>query len=226
MGGHNHILSPYPEVKTFGWMSPWYGGITPLVMIDGGMEDDFPGKLYQEALSAQSVECVDTYGILWRGVRLSCGLEREKLLGLEISLDYLTVGDSNVLKLIYHVRNNTTAERFLNMGWATYWQPDGTAEFNVLRGGGLERKPNPWYSWAKTGHWATLTNGNTGRTVVMVSPYPDVRLMDWGDAGGHLGCYSGVRVPPSGDLQRTTYVAICDDLECAERYAALKDYLD
>jgi len=28
--GVNHLLSPYPEVKTFGWMSPWYGGLMPL----------------------------------------------------------------------------------------------------------------------------------------------------------------------------------------------------
>jgi hypothetical protein len=226
MGGINHVLSPYPEVKTFGWMSPWYGGITPLAMLSAGYPDDFPGKLYQEELAVKPVECVDSRGIPWCGIRLSTSFQREKLSGLDFCLDYLTVGESNVLKLVYQVKNKTTAQRYLDAGWVTYWQPDGSADHNVLRGGGMERKPNPWYSWTKTGHSATVTNDKTGRTAVIVSPYPDVRFMDWGDAGGHLGCYTRVRIPPSGTIKRVAYIALCDNLEKANHYAALKDYLD
>ena len=225
MGGHNHLLSPYPEVKTFGWMSPWYGGITPLAFTgSSGHEDDFPGKLHQETLTVQSTASTDTYGIPWCGARLTGSLQRDKFLGLDIVLDYLTVGDSNVLKLVYQVTNSTTAERYLEIGWAAYFQPDGDAKHNVLRGAGMHRKPNPWYSWAVTGHSAWLTNANTGRSVAIISPFPDVRLMDWGDAGGQLGCYAGVRVPPSGTLQRSVFLVLCDDLASAESYAALKDY--
>lgn len=221
MDGFNHLLSPFPEVKTFGWMSPWYGGITPIATT--GDEEDFPGKLHHETLNAEHIEIQDTQGTRWSGVRLTGHLEREKLLGLDVMLDYLTVGDSNILKLVYHVINRTSAKRHLDIGWATYWQPDGTSAHNVLRGAGMQRKPNPWYTWAKTGNWAAVTNGQTGRTLALVSPYPQVRMMDWGDAGGHLGFWEGVHVPPMETLQRVAYCVLCDSVENAQRYAVLKD---
>jgi GNAT superfamily N-acetyltransferase len=226
--GINHLLSPFPEVKTFGWMSPWYGGITPVVMKESGW--DIPGKLDQETLSATVVEQADERDIPWRGVRISAEIKREQLVGLSVEFDYLTVGGSNVLKLVCRIRNRTTAKRRLSVGWLTYWQLDGASTGNTLRSQDIERKHTPWESWPDADHWGTLTNPQTGRTATLVSPYPDVKLIDWGDAGGHLGYLAGIDVMPAStssaaSTERTCYIALCDSWNQARISAWLSKYL-
>ncbi|MBN1934718.1 MAG: GNAT family N-acetyltransferase [Anaerolineae bacterium] len=217
----NHLLSPYPEQKTFGWMSPWYGGITPLAMYG----NEVPGKLGNEMFTAQMVEQTDARGIAWKGVRVSCEIKREQLVGLAVDVDYLTVGNSNVLKLVYRLRNLTTAKRGIGFGWQTYWQLDGAWEKNILRSEYVERKPTPWDSWSDVGKWGLAVNGETGRTAILVSPYPDVFLVDWGNVGGHLGFLGRMEVEPSGTAERVCYIALCASPEEAKRYIPLQDYL-
>jgi RimJ/RimL family protein N-acetyltransferase len=219
--GVNHLLSPYPEVKTFGWMSPWYGGLMPVALLSREM----PGKLGQETFTAQQVEALDTRGIPWAGARVRCQMVREQLVGLAVELDYLTVGQSNVLKLVYRVRNETTAKRSLGYGWHSFWQLDGTWEHNTLYSAEIQRKPTPWGSWSEAGKWGIVTNAETGRTAVLVSPYPTIRLSDWDDMGGHLGFIGGMSIPASGVAERVCYIALCKDVEEARRYVPLKDYL-
>ena len=218
--GTNHLLSPYPEPKTFGWMNNWYGGLMPLARL----RREMPGKLWQEKLAAQNIAATDARGVNWTGVRLSCTLEREKLAGLAIDLDYLTVGHSNVLKLVYRLHNLTTARRSLGYGWQTYWQPDGEWRHNVVRSEFVERKPTPWDSWSEAGRWGLATNAESGRTAILVSPYPDVRLVDWGDAGGHLGLLGELDVRPQRVAERVCYLGLCDNVQQARRYTCLKDY--
>jgi GNAT superfamily N-acetyltransferase len=222
-GNTNHVLSPFPEQRTFGWMSPWYGGITPLAMKPNSW--DFPGKLYQESFAAQAMDAPDERGIPWKGVRLHSDVEREQLVGLQIELDYLTVGQSNVLKLVYRIHNRTTAKRNIDAGWLVFAQPDGTAERNVLRSDSVERKATPWETWSDAEHWGIVVNPDTDRTMAMISPYPQVRLMDWGDAGGHLAWIGSVDVPPLGSIERVCYLALCSTLEHAKRYAWLRQYV-
>jgi GNAT superfamily N-acetyltransferase len=220
--GADHLISSFPERKTFGWMSPWYGGVTPMVL---EVNKSFPGHLDQESLSGQIVDLPDGRGVPWRGVRVSGDITREELLGLQVEFDYLAVGQGNVLKLVCRVHNTTTGRRLIRAGWFTFWQPDGSSAANVLHSERIERKRTPWYSWSNARHWGTVTNPDTERTAILVSPYPDVRLMDWGDVGGHLGCWSLVDVLPESTTERVCYVALCDDLETARRYACLRSYL-
>jgi GNAT superfamily N-acetyltransferase len=222
-GGIDHLISSFPERKTFGWMSPWYGGVMPVLFEEGSW--GIPGHLDQETLHGQVVDLSDARGTPWRGVRVSGDITREELVGLQLELDYLTVGQSNVLKLACRVHNTTTGKRRVVVGWLTFWQPDGSSEANVLHSEYVERKPTPWNSWSWARHWATVTNAKTGRTAALVSPYPDVLAMDWGDAGGHLGCWSHVDVLPGSTTERMCYLALCDDLEAARRYACLRAYL-
>lgn len=219
--GMDHLISPYPEVKTFGWMSPWYGGLMPLALL----RHEMPGKLGQEKFIAQRIEAPDAWGIPWAGVRVRCQMVREQLVGLALELDYLTVGQSNVLKLVYRVRNDTSAKRGLGCGWHTFWQLDGTWEHNTLYSAEIQRKPTPWGSWSDAGKWGLVTNAETGRTAVLVSPYPAVRLIDWDAVGGHLAFIGEMSVPPSGTAERVCYLALCKDVEEARRYIPLKEYL-
>jgi len=100
-----------------------------------------------------------------------------------------------------------------------------TREHNTLCSAEVQRKPTPWESESEAGTWGLNSNAQTGRTAVMVSPYPLVRLMDWGDAGGHLGFRGHIEVPASGVAVRTCYVALCSDLEAARRYICLEKYV-
>jgi hypothetical protein len=173
---------------------------------------------------------VDGRGIPWHGVRVSAELEREEFVGLGVEFDYLTVGASNVLKLICRVHNRTTAKRRLVVGWLVYWQLDGAPIGNTLRSEEIERKHTPWEGWSEAGHWGTLTNPQTDRTAVLVSPYPHVRLIDWGDVGGHLGWFSGIDVTPASDglgkaTERTCYLALCNTFGQAQPYAWLRQYI-
>ena len=220
VAGVNHAYSSYPEQTPFDWISPWYGGITPVAMRPG--DHDFPGKLHSETFTGAAVDVPDARGIPWRGVRVSADLQREWLRGLRVEVDYLTVGQSNVLKLIYHIHNSTTAKRSLIAGWLSFWQPDGSHQHNVLHAAGLQRQPNTWDSWADTDYWSAVSNGETGRSVMQVSPYPNVGYIDWG-AGGHLSCYGTVEVLPESSVERVVYLALCPDLTTAKRYIALKD---
>jgi hypothetical protein len=203
-------------------MSPWYGGITPIVATTG--HEDFPGKLDQETLAAETVAVTDSRGIPWRGIRLRADLAREKLQGLSIALDYLTTGNSNVLQLVARVQNHTTAVRALVVGWTAFWQLGGDAARNVLHGADTQRRPNPWHSWPKTGHWAAVTNMETQRTAILVSPYPEAVGMDWGEPGNHLGWMSNVTVQPEATLMRTAFLVLCRSLDEAKRYVPLRDY--
>ena len=67
-------------------------------------------------------------------------------------------------------------------------------------------------------------NPDTGRTMAMISPYPHVRLIDWGDAGGHLAWIESIDVPPAGSTERVCYLVLCNDLKKARHYACLKKY--
>ena len=218
----NHVMSSFPEHRTLGWISPWYGGVTPIAALDS--DGDFPGKLDRETLIGQVANATDTNGIPWRGVRLSCDLTREEHAGLQVDLDYLTVGHSNLLKLIYRVRNTTTAKRRLVIGWMSFWQPDGDSKLNVLRSEDIQRKSTPWNSEPLAYCWGAVTNPETERTVVLTSPYPEVRLMDWGDDAGHLGWWSSVDVMPLGLAERVCYLVLCADLAEARRYRWLGQY--
>jgi hypothetical protein len=150
---------------------------------------------------------------------------REQLVGLKLELDYLSVGQSNVLKLVYRVCNETTAKRALGFGWHSFWQLDGTRDHNTLYSAEIQRKPTPWGSSSLAGKWGLVTQAETGRTAIMVSPYPIVRLVDWDDMGGHLAFVGQISLPASGMAERVCYIALCRDMDEAKRYVALKDYL-
>ena len=221
-GGVNHLLSPYPEKGAFSWISPWYGGITPVAFLRG-VDDGPPGKLDRESFTARAVSVEGAQGIAWHGVRLRAELQREQLRGLAVTLDYVTVADSNVLKLVYRVHNSTTARRRLSIGWTTFWQPGGSSDYNTLYGADYNRRPNPWFAWTAAGHWVAVHNPQTGHAVLLVSRYPKALAMDWGKPGNHMGWISAVTVQPQATLTRSAYVVLCESLDAARPYEALRE---
>jgi hypothetical protein len=122
------------------------------------------------------------------------------------------------------VHNHTTAQRRATIGWLAFWQLDGASTGNTLRSDNVERKHTPWGSWPEADHWGTLFNPQTGRTAALISPYPHVKMIDWGAVGGHLGWFAGIDLPPASTTTRACYVVLCETFEQARTYKWLKQY--
>lgn len=221
--GMNHLDTRFPVVATKSWMAPWYGGIWPMLM--AWEERNIPGKLYQESFKASPITARDGQHIIWQGVRLTCDPQREPLRGLQLQLDYLTVGGSPLLKLVYRLVNRTEAVRRMRGEWLAYWAPDGTSENSVLHGEGWESKRTNFVdAWIHVKHWGAITNPETGRTAIAVAPEPVITLTDEGKDSNWILVGDRLTVPAGGTVERITYLALAPDLASARRYMHMKEY--
>ena len=121
----NHLMTAFPDDGELGWLKPWFGGIWPTLMPAGDDDRGWPGKLHEETFAAASFDATDVRGIPWRGVQLAASLTREGFEGLRAEIAYLTVGASNVLKIIYRLVNETSAHRRAVPGLLAFLQVDG-----------------------------------------------------------------------------------------------------
>jgi hypothetical protein len=221
----NHLYSAFPQAggAAMSWLKPWFGGIQPILMPDDVEQEGWPGKLYQEQFTAQICERTNDQGVAWTGVSLGAPLDQEEFRGLRAELEYLTVGGSNLLKVVYRLVNETTIYWRVRLGLLTFCQVDGCYDNSTLQGDGVQRKRTPVMTWAVVGAWGASTNPESGRTMVMVKETPgaDLELSDWGEHGGHLFCYHRVLVPPQGQTQTVVYLVLSNSIEEAQRYAAL-----
>jgi hypothetical protein len=221
-GKKNHLLTAFPDDGELGWLKPWFGGIRPMIMpIDE--DHGWPGKLHEEAFAAAPFESSDTLGLSWRGVQVTTSMKREGFRGLRAEIAYLTVGDSNVLKVVYRLVNDTDVYRRLLLGLLTFCQVDGQYRDTVLYGDDFQRKSTPQMSWSFVGPWGAAVNPVTGRAAVMVVASGEKRaqVSDWGVDGGHLMAYNRVVLGPHSSHDLVTYLALVESLEEAQHYRYL-----
>ncbi len=220
-GTVNHLLSAFPRVGQLGWLAPWYGGLTPVLLVPD--EWDYPGKLRQEVFEAEAASSRDGQGIEWRGVRQRVLLSHARLRGLTLEIDTLTVGGSPVVKQVMRLINPTPASRRLEtFGWIAFVQPDGSSRRTTLWGPEA-RKPSDRLFSIFTGDWAAAQNPDTGRAIVLVSPGRDAAIDSWGRDGGHLQLLAQLTVPAGASVEVAGYLALADDVEAARHFVALKD---
>ena len=217
--GADHLLSPFPRVGGFGWMSPWFGGAMPFLMLG---RDELPGKLHQEAFTAAFVDAPDRHGIPWQGVRQRAALDHEEGRGLSVEIDTLTVGGAPLVKQVLRLLNHTSVVRSAKSGFKVFARPDGTAAPHLL-GPDHCIKPNTREAWTRTGHWAGARNPESGRTLAMISPTPYVHTANWGADGASLTLWTNPQVPASGHLELTAYLVLAATAAEMEVYAALKE---
>jgi hypothetical protein len=222
-GTTNHLLSAFPKAGVLGWLSPWFGGLMPM-LLPPRSEQEFPGTLYRETFDSDPVKVPDASGLPWQGIRLSADLERDLFRGLRIEIDLLTLCQSQALKVILRLMNQSTAVRQVDLGWMSFWQPDGTYQHSALAAKGVKRQHSPLTAWPHGGNWGAVTNAATGRTIIAVSPFPEIDLMDWGADGGHLQWIAEQQVPAESTLEREMYLVLADSLEEAKAYRHLAQY--
>jgi putative hydrolase of the HAD superfamily len=221
----NHLMTAFPDDGELGWLKPWFGGVRPMIMPADDGHHSWPGKLHEETFTATGVEIADARGILWRGAQVMASLKREGFEGLRAEIAYLTVGSSNVLKIIYRLVNEMSAYRRTMQGLLTFCQPDGQHQETVLYGEGFQRKRAPQESWTEVGAWGAVVNPASGRAVVIVgaSERKRVELSDWGVDGGHPFFYNHPVLKPHGTHEMVAYLALAESLEEAEQYASLAE---
>ncbi len=222
-GNVNHLASPFPEVATIGWMSPWHGGLMPVLRMPG--ERNFPGDLWQQRFSATPIAYTDTQGIIWRGVRQQAELSEAKWRGLCVELDTLTPGGSSLLKLVFRLVNNTPLVRKVQQaGWLIFVQPDGNRANTVLWGAAYPLKPSERMVWMRSSHWVAAQNPATGRTLTLLSPHAETGVVSWGSDGNHGYLLAEQEVPAYGSVELRAYMILTDNLEEARRYRGMKDF--
>jgi len=218
----NHLLTAFPEDGELGWLKPWFGGIRPTLMPSRDDDRGWPGKLHEERFVA-APSAADASGFPWYGVQLTACLTHKGFEGLRAEIAYLTVGGSNVLKVVYRLVNETSAYRRAAPGLLAFLQVDGRHQEAVLYGDGLQRKRTPQMAWPLAGSWGAVVNPSSDRAAVMVgrSGSKCVQLMDWGRDGGHLFFDNDAVLAPHGSHELVAYLALVESLEEARQYSCL-----
>jgi RimJ/RimL family protein N-acetyltransferase len=221
----NHLMTAFPENGELGWLKPWFGGIWPIIT-PADQDEGWPGKLHEETFTAVPFESADARGIPWRGVQVAASVKREGFEGLRVEVAYLTVGGSNVLKVVYRLVNETSVYRRYAQGLLAFCQADGQYQDTVLYGEGYQRKSAPQMAYLKVGAWGAAVNPATGRAAVMVGASGEKRMevSDWGVDGGHLMFYNTITLKPHGSHEMVAYLALAESLEEAKRYGSLGRY--
>ena len=218
--GQEQLLSFFPEPQGFSWFYPWFGGIHATVTAE---HEGFVGYLHRERFSAQAVEVPDGAGIPWQGVRFTSRPEKEMLKDLTIELDWLTVGESPFIKVIYRVHNERPTTRKIQASVRAMCALGGAPTDLILQGYRETRYPNVWSSWRSGVHWGLLTHRESGASMALISPRPCVMLWDAGQFGRLLGLGDTLTVPPEGSAEMVGYLALADSSEKARRYCVLGD---
>ena len=182
------------------------------------------GLLHDEVHVAEPMEQIDSQGVRWRGVLLTCQPEREDLCDTVIQSSYLTVGGSNVLRVGVQIANRRSAPRKLTFAHTLAASLGGTLEEVVLLAEDVYREPSPWGLWAGGHAWAAAHNPRTGLAMALVSTRPNVETSDQGRLGRNLGSTQEVTLGPEASVEYTLFIAACEDLDSAVHYACLKDY--
>jgi hypothetical protein len=209
-----------------GWVKPWFGGIGPTLMPDDVEAPGWPGKLHEEQFTARRCTRTDERGIDWTGLCLTARIKREAFRGLRAEVAYLTVGRSNLLKIVYRLVNETQLFWRVIPGLLTFCQVDGRFDNTTLHADDVQMKRTPVMTWAVVGDWGAMTNPESGRTLAVVKGTPGawLELSDWGQDGGHVFAFNRARIPPQNQAEMVVYVALTDSLKEAQRYAVLSQY--
>jgi ribosomal protein S18 acetylase RimI-like enzyme len=220
----NQLMTAFPENGGLGWLKPWFGGVCPMVIPASEDDRGWPGKLHEETFVAAPLGATDEGGLPWRGVQLTTAMKRDEFEGIRAEIAYLTMGGSNVLKVVYRLINDTGVYRHFRAGLLAFLQVDGQHEETVLYGDSYQRKRTPQMSYTYTGPWGAAVNPGTGRAMVMVGASGErlVELANWGVDGGHLFFYNRVTLAPQGSYDLVAYLALTESLEEARQYGAMK----
>jgi len=229
-GGVNHLLSSFPTPRSFVWLNPWHGGISPVLL---PLDDEWvgpgnTGRMWKEEWRYALIPPRRRATVSWAGVRVASDLGRDKLRGLRLEMDYLTAGGSNVLAVVARLVNTTTAPFGGMLMTQAYLQVGGERGKTVLHHLGQRRllrvRDHEWGAFC--GSWAGVENVETGQCMAMVAAQPggDILLMDFGLDGPHLFNTTRLAIAPLDTVEMTMYLVLAPDVAQARLYRCLEHW--
>jgi GNAT superfamily N-acetyltransferase len=228
-GGVNHLHSSYPTARAFSWSNPWHGGVSAVIMApdDDNAEPGNPGRMFLESWSHELLPARRGAAVPWTGVRVSSNLTREDLRGLRLEIDYLTVGQSNVLAVLSRLVNTTTAPFQAMLVTQAFVQPGGDCGKAVLYAGQQNIRRVPGFLWGGSGgSWAGIAHADSGQCLAMIAARGggQVIALDYGSDGAHLFNTALPAIAPLGTYETLTYLVLAPDVAQARLYRWLEHW--
>ena len=149
--------------------------------------------------------------------------------GLQLEVEYLTVGGSNLLAVVSRYTNLTTRPRHFNAGAVAFVQPGGSREALqsiIERDGSLHcKKPTLYGRDLRSDDWGAVLRPNTDAICMLVAAADrsQIEVEDWGEEGPGLSMSNFVALGPQATIETICYFVLTKGVEKARAYAALKD---
>ena len=215
------LASPFPQPEGFAWLYPSFGGLHPLLLPDS--TNCWEGYLHSEKISTQELE-TNWAGLDWRGVRLTSMPEHKDLKGVCVELDYTTVGESSILRVVYRLINqrNTTSKKMVVGHTAKFTLGDDCRAL-VGRTPDTTRHPTNGASFIMGQPWAMVAHPRTGTSAMLVSLNDDAVLADYGQNGRLLSTESEVRLAGGQTIEFTSFYILAPSSEDVLKYRILRD---
>ena len=169
-GGASHLLTSFPTPEPHLEMNPWFGGATPQVWLS-------PSYWQPSWMAARSYRWSEAsrelLGHTWSGVRLSAELDREHNRGLDVEVEYLTLGGSNLVALVARLDTHGAPLRGVP-GFFCFPAPEGSTKGTIghYRRNGLHSRRQVGGLEARAEGWCALESEATGRCLVAFTPDP------------------------------------------------------
>ena len=212
------LASPYPETGSIGFLLPWHGGITPILMMG---EVAFPGRMWTENFEAEEVEDKDDHGLVWRGVKVTAESTHEDSRGMSIEATTLINAGAPVLKSVIRLTNGSGALQKPTFGSMVFTAPGGDrANTRQFSGEGVATKPSGRYVFHTSATWAAAVNGDTGATLLMCSDR-EIEVAKFAVDGGHFLNLRGPEVRSGASVESVCYLVAAESLEAALPWRSL-----
>ena len=217
--GQEMLESSFPQPRGYAWSYPWYGGIQPSLRTSGDQETC--GLLVNDSFAVESVTVPDAQDLPWQGVRLSTQPERKEVRDLLVSFDYLTLGDSPVLKLIYRLQNLRPTRQQVRIGGTVAVHLGATLEQLTLEGQKMRHVSSLWGDSQPQNEWGLLTEPQSGRSVLAACPQGRLALINSGLSGRLFGLAGQETIEGDAVREITLYLVLAHSPETARVFRAL-----
>ena len=215
--GTEQLAASYPESGSIGWLLPWHGGITPIMMMG---EVNFPGRMWAETFDTEEIEEKDGRGLLWRGVKVVAESTHDESKGMRLEALTLAHAGAPVLKSVVRLTNTTGSLQTPTFGSMIFCAPGGDRSESRLVTEGLVAKPSPRYVFETKATWGAAVNSATGATV-LVTTTRELQAAKFGEDGAHILNLRSPEVEAGQTVESVCYVVAAESLEAAEPWRAL-----
>ena len=227
-GGVNHLYSSFPTPRPLNWINPWHGGVAPVLFTreDEDPGPGNPGRMTGEQWEHRMLPARRGAAIPWAGVRLSGTLARPAVRGLRLEMDYLTVGQSNVVAVVTRLVNLTAAPFSPIIVTQAYVAPGGDHAQGVLHYGDQRHvlRERDLYWEVSCGRWAGVSHGPSGQCVALAAGSADGHIvaLDYGQEGAHLFNVATPTLAPHATAEIVSYLVLAADVAQARLYRCLE----